>query len=711
MKKYLLIIFSFIILVSCTNEIVTTTESDIVVSSFTGEKVEISLDEYIYRQTIRWIGEGSDYELKVFTTNNSVIDGANSDGIINITGNLSSNHEFIYEVSSSNGILPYIISEIEIIDTETDESLLASFMDGRMIGTQLVGQLGNIDGHDIGTSIKLTVRESIENIFVEGMYAHHFMYRLVRPDYTTEWYSTFDLPDIRKIELNSQTTPALEANQPDEQTTIEAYVVTRNGFEDTDNPASVSFMVNSSYHPSSLIYCGIDEFGAYTNQHDAIMALGENNYKYARYSWDPYINPSEFVDGTTRFGTRLWKDYDGNNTVINSEDLSIFLKCGWMGEYLTNNPLGTRKEQVYDEETENNYMAEIEFIDLKLDGSIPDLNIEDSFEYEGWLRVPVTPEQRLTFELRNLAAGEHTFTQRIVDCQPMADPSPASYTFNIVDPVSAENKAGILIIDSTVHNASTTPEDIIDEFYNDIAYNHYHTSYDYDQNTFNSISPSDMQEYKLVLIHNDSHNNNRALIYQQVALNLYLQNGGNMMISKSSNWTVEQYYLEEQIYSDFYATYLGFEQSATIANRINYQGSTGTPMNGMPFFKTAVGVNDYPDINVELPGFNNLFNLFNLTGGLWNIVYFTNLADNLEEIYTFGGVTPIIDSEFYEWDDADDDDGFPSENQINQLNGKVMAYKKDFGAGKTYVLGFPLSHMYVDQARIFLDKVMLELGN
>jgi len=733
--KRLLYLILFLSLFSCTRKISSPSETEFSVKSFTGTKITTQNGEYLYRQKLSWQGESSSYTLKIVTSKN---DPSDSDILmIQIDYPIDENQfEYIHEIYSQNGELPYIITHIEILNNIDDNSLTASFMNNRILGTVATTTSGNVEGCATGTALTFDVHELITDIFVEGMYAHHFMYRLniiSAADSTLisegNWFSTYDLPDIRKIALDTETTPALNANEANELTQFQTYIVTKDGYEDIDNPFSLNFTVQTGFTPSSLIYCGFDEDGFRDGTFNNIWALGENNYLKHPYYWpiasDQNIKYS-YVDDEVHYAAPFWIDNAGNEVIRNSADLKIYLHWGWLGEYYNANPHDRKTNVVKYDETHQIYFADILYTEIKLDDAAPDWDFPDAFIQDGWLRIPVLSELSTRYELQNLPAGEHTLSVRVVDSQMAVDPTPASYTFTVVDPVPSSEKEGILIIDDSMHNDFYTPEETIDDIYLALVSDFSGTIDVYDRQEKSAVisnlglqyhhlgnsyfSPTDIDQFKLIIYQSDGATMSGNISHEFNPLNLYLESGGNLMISQSSNWEIEIPLADsEPGYNLFANEYLGYGINSTTINRIEYEGSYGEMTTPMAFFKSANGMGNYPNIDIQMPSFNNFVNLFNRAGGLWNVVYFDNLAEGLDPIYNFSGVVPDPETEFIEWDDMDDDDSFPSENQMDFLNGKTVGYKKVTNQSSCYILGFPLSYMITDEAKQFINTVISEL--
>jgi FlgD Ig-like domain len=366
-------IYAFIViflLISCTQKNPTTADntSEVYFTDFSGEKIELeNSSEYQYVQTISWEEELDGNPLFAYrftTTNNEMPAGffADENGWIyhylpgadkSIPLGLSyersiwtdlKTFEVIFE--SVMGELAHIISKVELkylLDIEESDPISTSFFDDRIIGTRLSTTKGPVDGRTIGKGIAFTINEQLTDIFVEGLYADHFMYRLniiSESDSTLiqagEWLNTLDCEDIRQVEMNSELGNALIPNEDGELTELEAYIVTRSGFEDSDNPAKMNFKVQDGFYPNTIIYNGLTQ-NNYQSSNNS-FALGENHfvtYMDEALSEEPQHS---FVNDEIHYATAPWIDKNGNYVMIGSDDFEYFLQCGYLGEYAGNNP-------------------------------------------------------------------------------------------------------------------------------------------------------------------------------------------------------------------------------------------------------------------------------------------------------------------------------------------------------------------------------------
>jgi len=739
MKKNIYFFLVLLLILSCSKSPFSPTEETFRILTFTGERENLENDEYLLKQTVKWNGNPAKAQFSIRLTDNkgNYIGDTDNEGWLLFGETIWTNqNQYHHEIVSNQGVLPYIIQKVEVRYHTSETEIIESKTYERIIGTVASTTAGDIDGHTCGTGVTFTLNEKLTDIFVEGMYAHHFMYRLntisaVDSTIITagEWYSTLNLPEIRKVYLNSETTPPLIPNETDELTQLEAYIVTRDGYEDSDNPAKLNFTVQDGFSPEAMIYAGIDRNGNYGYSYNNTLLLGSNHYELEFpliYSGSSNLHYTQIED-EVHYATPFWPDAEGNMRALNSEDLKLYLHWGWYGEYRNNSPGEDKINQVYDGETDFTYFAKILYSDIKFDGEAPDWDIDGAFIHEGWLRIPVDETQELVFELENLTTGNHTITHRVVDSQMVADETPLTFSFEIVEPTPPAEKDGILIIDNEHNNLS---DDVyIEQFYNAILQNYSGdvAQIDYGElkdalsqmnlvalhGNKNLIPPCSLDPYKLVIYHSDHplQNASSNFINEYEVLNIYLENGGNLFYSRGANSALEQD-SNFAFFANFMNTYFGCLEDGAEYNYIGYGGQTADFLH-MQFFKKANPVSGvYPTIELQYPSeVNSVINFtpYNPAMGLGPVTFFTNLPPEVESIYSFGCVVPEAGTSFPEWDTEDDGDSIPSEAQHDYYEGKCVGLKKITSSNKCYSIGFPLSYMVESQSRDLMNQVINEV--
>ncbi len=681
---------------------------------FTGVRIENG-SEFDYVLTARWLTREEDDQVavRVRTTDGVQPEGieTDADGWILFGESIWTAEKAInFTFTSSEGTLDHIILEIDV-QNEDGSILTRSIFDDRLLGTNLFCEQGDIDGMDTGTALDLILSEQTD-IFVDGMYAHHFMYRLIKLDENGEeisasdWYSTLYCTDIRRISLTSETEPALSPDGEGCSTRIEAYVVTRNGISDEANPASLEFHVIEGMHPATLIYSYMT------------FALGENHF--SRLEDNMLFNPSidypvEMTEDGYNYAMHFFIDSNGEYGALWSEDFKLYLNVGYAGEYYCNNPSAEYMGEVYNEETGLNYFASIEYYDISINGEdLTQYGIEapivtdDGVSYS---RISYDPSLDFDVILQNLPASvqgsPHQLIVRAIDNQGNVDPTPAILLFNLFEPVPHEDKTGVVVIDDDIDN-TFSPDDSVDPLYtngflqadleldyNDLKNSVWDSQLNYSRTV---LSATDLQHYKFMVWHVD--NPPRSVKYNLALeidnLNLIMPQKTNLLLSGGANlWNA----YSRSCQSDFHIfdRWLGLQETSDEA-AVGYMAGSAIEF---PWFIGAESqVDEYPDIDFDpeqLWGY--LPSLFVPRGGMGSIAYFPEdyHTDGAEVIYRFICKEPGTDN--YS----------PSQEEYDLLNGQPVALRVVHDGFTTWMFGFPLSWMPQDTVTQLLDQIQLEL--
>ena len=734
--------------------------NDLITISFTDEKFinENNSQEYTYTQGITWealIEDEPLFAYRITTSDGELPENILTDSNGWVYQNETEEESTIWtdetelEISfnSINGVLKHIITKFEVKflhDDQESEIVSASFFDFREIGTVLTTTGGDCNGHTTGTGLIFLISERILDIFVDGLYAGHFMYRLniiSEIDSTLisegEWYNTINCEDIRRVELDGYTTPPLVPNEDGELTQFETYIVTRSGFTDENNPAIANFKVQEGFYPNTIIYNGLEQNGLDTG--NDTWALGDNHF--VTYV-DPCLStmpPYVVTEEGYHFATAFWIDRNGNYVLIGSEDLQIFLHLGWYGEYQNNNPNPPNilRNVVFDELTGLNYYSGIKYFDMRLDGepfefaSLPasDYNITDSNGIE-WLRVPIEHEIAQNVILTGLSYGEHTFTARAVDLQLAVDETPAEFIFMVFEPIPSDEKEGIIILDDTPHSQYSSPEELIDELYLEFLSDYNGLIECLDRNELQNtvwihqmhfgkdvFSPTDLQSYELIIYHSDSPTQDCKFAHEYDVINIYLNQGGNLVFSGGANLMKFVQRDCRNFNFPLLEKYFGiplFDTNAIDIVRFEEFTPLEPPFLNLQFFIKALAENGFiENIDLQIPSFNPFVNyqpiLQDTVNALGPVALFENYESATEEIFRFGCRQPEAGTSFPQWDDIDDEDHYPSENQFNLYNGKSVALKKITEKNKCYIFGFPLAYMDPDDVRAMLNQIIAEI--
>ncbi|MBW6513910.1 MAG: hypothetical protein K0B87_04035 [Candidatus Syntrophosphaera sp.] len=551
-----------------------------------------------------------------------------------------------------------------------------------------------------------------------------FEFKLMKVDPTTEeviagteteWYDSVSQqdPDMDTFLLTRYTTPALtydiENGVTNSKTKVQcrAYDLAGVVSEVTDDSAML-FAVKAGFRPETLIY------------QQRVYALGDNHFIDYSDESTPEILPFTIIGGVQRFATPFFIDLAGNVTAVNSNNMKVWLRWGWHGEYgrvpasgpiiYTDNPYDKKVDTVLDGITHENYFSEITHFDIRLDDqpyNYPPFANEHVFDTDGteWLRIPLYSPLGQTLVLTALQSRVHKLEVRCVDLQGEVDPTPAVISFNLVNPKAPAEREGILILDDDRPNASYSPEPTVTQIYNDILADYPGTKTfvtrkvdstgDTNQDSrYRHFATSDLQNYKLVIYHNDNPSEAGNLKLENDGLTLYLRTGGNMLISHTSQLAavLDAFVLGAQ------KTFIGYFGIPYVSPPAIILSNS---LNTLPFFQQAVGLQGYPDVDLQYgtagtpeASFNSLVNL---RQGLSTITYFNNFGATTDVIYGMG-IKPVGPPPYN-----------PTEDQYTLYNNQPIGLRTINANNRCYLLGFPLSYMQVDDAKQLLNQVISEV--
>lgn len=590
---------------------------------------------------------------------------------------------------SDQGKIGDMITMVEVKYRHLDgqiESDSFPFRSSRVIGTQLSAQFA--PGDEVSTGLEFNLRESFSDIYVDGMYAHHFMYRLSIVDLNMNvlqpgnWFSTINCPDIRRLILNGNTVPALTPNPPDTYSQLEVYVVSRSGVVQ-DAPVSTYFKVVGGFQPVAILY------------HHTLVGLGRYHYSVKPNGTMPYVD--YLMPNAQGFNTNLYPTATGYSAV-NSEDFKLHLRWGFKGEYgttmnngvvITNNPFDQQVNQVLSPD-DTNYHSRITAFWLRLDGApfpvLPNFLVSQQVQHSdgsNWLRVVNFNDNCRQGNLSNLTSGIHTLELMVEDLQGVLS-APLMKTIELHPYIPASQRSGILIVDNSPNNSNYSPETVVDTFYNNVVPTNYGLVEVLDMATEDhpefSFIPSRLQNYKAVLLHSDNPMEDLNAYYLLNGMDFYLENQGVLILSGTNKfksalqvldpgWCAEKFGISQQ--SGVYAL-----SSSLISN---------------PYFVRAEGIGSNQDIPLNLnTGFNSLVML---RQGLSAITYFD---DSLGLDWLFGFGCKPVDSPTYP----------PTEAEYNLLSTKYVAYRYQNAGSNLVVFGFPLSFMEQDSVAQNLNIIL-----
>jgi len=590
---------------------------------------------------------------------------------------------------------------------------------------------GNPGGGVVGSGLRLDFTMDDEDAFIDPIPAK-YEFRMMKIDPTdstliagtlTEWIDTETSPNDVKMDeylLTRFTDPALTYDVVDGETVtltkIEARAYDLSGVvsEETNN-SKITFAVKTGFRPRTVVYP------------QRTYALGDNHFIDYTDESTPEIMPFTIVGGLQRFATPFFFNLENTKTAINSNNIKVWLRWGWRGEYGAvqasgnvlfpppgqESPYDKKVDTVLDRYTDENYFSEITHFDLRLDGEpynyppFANSHVTDTDGKE-WLRIPLYSPLGQSLVLTSLESGEHSLEVRCVDLQGEVDPEPATYTFTLVDPIAASAREGVLVIDDDLDNASTSPDEtvVLPKYQQMLsAYTGTKTFIrrtrvgvpgdTYGDYRLRHLATSDLQQYKLVIYHSDNPSEAGNLKNENDGLALYMRSGGNFVLSSTSKLasTLQSFVLATQ---RTFVNFMGIPYVDPPARILNDN------LSQKAYFQTALGQAlgqaSYPDVDLQyeagnIPSFNTLVNL---RQGLSTISYFPTPGATAEVIYRMG-IKPV---------------GYPvqgpTQDEYDLYNNQPIALRSITGNTRCYLFGFPLSYMMADDAEAAMTQILTE---
>ncbi|MCK4312193.1 MAG: hypothetical protein KAW88_05610 [Candidatus Cloacimonetes bacterium] len=608
---------------------------------------------------------------------------------------------------------------------------------------------GDINGKTIGTGVIFSFNIIDEDQFV-GSIPDYFKFKLERKDlagnlipeseggypdaiWSTEYESNVQ-EYLTTLDDFDGTRAALILNNivnsvPQDSTYLTAWAIDLAGI--VSEPKIISFIVKEGFYPSTLIYNGVRQQGVDCG--NDTFVLGTNHFvTYIDEALGRLI-PSVMTSEGPHYSTPFWYDKDENYIAISSNDLKVYMKWGYDGEYEGNSRQGKKVSKVLDEQTGQPYFTEITYFDLRLDGEaycyapLPasEYNIIDEDTGKEWLRVPMGHEISQETILTGLQAGTHRFEVRAVDLQYVGDETPTEFVFKIIEPIPAEEKEGILVIDDALADVNNCPEEYVDSLYSKEFFADYNGRVDQldrdelkntiwiEQLHFSKdvFSPTDLEPYKIVVYHFDSPTGGTPgtcnIPKEYDVLNLYLRGGGNLIISGGSNLKVDALRDFRIFGFPFLDRYFGIQGKEE--ESIKYFEKDGTtPYSSVfwtvPYFIKATPDNGFTgDVELQIPSFNTRVNWQEIlqipVESLGPVAFFDEalLINEPTVIYRLG-CKPAGDGLLD-----------PSQYEYDLYNGQPIGLRKETGESKCYIFGFPLAYMVPDQVRLLMNQIIEEI--
>jgi hypothetical protein len=596
-----------------------------------------------------------------------------------------------FSFESLEGKIQNFVNGIDVQVKYPDKRIMeisSAFKSNRIIGSHLENSF--LPGATLSAGIEFLLREDSGDIFVDGMYADHFMYRInivdedLQPIQSGAWYNSLNGPDIRKVRLSAQTEPALNINEPGTFTQFEYYVESRLGVVQAD-PSSIHFKVVGGYKPVACIYP------------QTLVGMGSYHYAFENLILD---DPQGIIPSDSGlFCRQLWED-EGIYEATNSADFKLHLQWGYYGLYYipglniyVNNPLTTEESHAVLNEDGENYGSRIVAHWLRLDNAVFPLLPEHDFGHQivtdglglSWLRVLNIDSFSRHGILEGLSDGLHVVEVMAEDLGgELSDP--VSLQFNLLPYVNPANRDEILIIDADQHNVLASPESVVDDFYTNICSDQLPLLTEIDYEDFSGIA-AELSKFKTIVLHSDNPMQNFDWHDCYEALDVYLAHQGKLIISGTNQMRSSLYDLEGLSGgTEFVQNRLGLVSMAQT-------GILSASLIQNPYFVNAEGLNGYNDIplNIET-SFNQIVQQ---RQGLSTIMYF-DPGLNLDWIYAFG--SKAVGSDAYA----------PNQEDYEFYSSKYVAYNFESAGSRVVFFGFPLSYMDADAVEDTIQQIMME---
>lgn len=668
--------------------------------SFTEAKIPIGHDEYLYRQIISPSedNKAEEFSYRLQTLSGELPEGftAGPEGWLRFGDDVwTDKKSLVIDYPSHEGKIADMVTAVSIrsrqANGDTEECNLP-FRSSRVLGSTIAVNFQ--PGQNTSCGLEFNLHEEIGDVFVDGMYAHHFMFRLNILNYAQEvisygsWHSSLTMADMRKVILNTATDPALTPTPADQYTQFECYLVSRSGVEEATHH-SVYFRAQSGFAPQALIYP------------QTAAALGDKHFSIVD---DDIMYQNELIprSGTNR-NRRLWQGNEGLQAIW-SPDLKLHLQWGYFGQYghtstsggrvITNNPWDPELNICADVQTHNDYYSRVDYFDLRWDNApFPSqsyfVNPRLVSHSDGtlWLRIKNYNAQSRHHLFSGLSAGMHQLQVCAVDLQSVIS-DPAILQIDLVPYKSYGERSGLLIVDDSANN-SASPDAIVDNFYNSVITGTYGTVNSIDitdlEPNDSPLNPIMMQNYFGLIWHTDSPNTSPKLSSYADALNIYLGNSGHLVLSGTHR--LAGVFDAWAALPDFLNSNFGISSGA------DYGILSGSLVQ-KTYFIQAEGINYFPDIDLEIE--NAINPVVEIKEGLSSVTYFMPGMPRVN-LYQFG-CKPVNSGQ-----------DSPTQDEYDFYSSKFVGYLHCRADAEIAVFGFPLSYMEQQDVENAMEDILMQM--
>lgn len=489
------------------------------------------------------------------------------------------------------------------------------------------------------------------------------------------------------------------------------------------------FRIYDNFRPQAIIYT------------ERTNVLGRNHF--TTYQDGSLMRPLPEIQvpgegahfGTPFFISRKLDDegnIDGHQlSTLWSDDLRIYLRWGWKGQYEGDDPDRGFINEVHDIATSRDYLANVKAFDLRLGDAPypypPMINhpqFQTRFLYTDpddgtqWLRVPRFYDRDIDTRalLTGIPHGDYTLSVRVVDSQNRMS-EVETFQFLIAERVPREQKQGVLIIDNETY-PNPVFKSYTKDFYNEVLEGmdvgpvevinrqELRTNFESLNMHFGRIflSTADLERYRLVIWHCDNPTeigpNNANIHHEYEVVNIYLRGGGNMLLSGGSNINAMRRAAESQSFvNPTLHLFFGLTYRSEVVTRSLSNSMVG-PAAKQYFIgaKPAAGFTPrFKEVNLD---FTHPFlaALGDRVRGLAPITLFSDDSDDYADAYT---------SVFYRMKVVEpaDPDNEDLVEDINKHRDAPVAIRRKSPNNSTYVFGFPLSYIDRDEVIDLLKEV------
>ena len=594
---------------------------------------------------------------------------------------------------------------------------------------------GNPNGKQVGTGLYITFSMSYPSEALDPIPgADFYEYKMAKYYYDedadstdtpvmvegseTEWFIT----DNREILLTKDTNPALSADFDGTETDANQETFTRvtahayNYAGVKSNESIIDFAVKEGFHPKTLIYS------------QKTYGMGDNHYKDYVSSDDLENYPYILKDGPIPiiYATSFFTDAEGRHVAVNSTNFKFFAKWGFSGQYgnaptsstgafdYTDNPYDTELGRVRNEADDKDYFSEIVAFDIRFDDEPFDFyalsqdpnNTVTHEDGSQWLRVPKNSVWSISkgLELGNLDSGMHKLEISAVDLQYEYDPTPAVFEFELKDYIPVEEREIIVVVDGSRYAFGNELPTYTDSIYAEALADYANVEF-WERAEIVSglglnpeqycISYPDLVNVKTLIYREESTETTENFIYDHDAIKLFLNNGGNLILSSPKLQGLNNTLTKDG--KNLFRKFFGINNTASAV--VNLTSPIQTPfIIGASPTDDAAAFGNLPEFEIFIgPHYPTLI----AVQGLIDVSFFAEdyaVPEDNETKIIYRSVAKEIQA------------GVPftpqTQEAFDRFNDVPLAVGKITPQNKCLVTGFPISFMKMEGIKQLFDEVL-----